>query len=169
MWHQNCYHTRIQYPGHKRSWICDECALQPSEEKLEVEAEQAAQAERAGGLKRRKAQTTDKYAYKPVTRVSGQAKPGMKITDPRESHLAEGTWSTKHTHGGGKGSKQQEQTGAASAFTVGQEILAKWKRTHGWYDAVIQQINDDGTYWLLYDDGDEDKCVIARDIKTVDM
>jgi hypothetical protein len=50
----------------------------------------------------------------------------------------------------------EEDTGPVALYKAGQKVRAKW---HGGavYDATIQGVNDDGTYDVIYSDGDRDK------------
>ena len=60
---------------------------------------------------------TKKGAVKDVTRVSGQAAPGLRIADPREGHLQAATWVDNHTRGGGEGSRKRRKVPGMIAHT----------------------------------------------------
>ena len=37
----------------------------------------------------------------------------------------------------------------------GDKAQAKWKHGHRWFNVVVDFVNDDGTYSLSYEDGDQ--------------
>lgn len=99
-------------------------------------------------------------------RVDGKAAPGLKIADPRGSHLEEAIWVTAHTRGGGKGSKRRKSAegaegaeGSAAApleFKVGDDVEAKMRGiTYGYFEGHITKANDDGTFVVHFDDGSD--------------
>jgi hypothetical protein len=66
--------------------------------------------------------------------------------------------------GGGGGGSSDGTTavnvnvdGTTSVPTVGSVVTARWKaRGSKWFGARVKTINDDGTFRIMYDDGDED-------------
>jgi len=44
-------------------------------------------------------------------------------------------------------------------FAVGSKIAARWEGGDDWFDGTIAQVNSDGTYDILYSDGDEEDTV----------
>ena len=47
--------------------------------------------------------------------------------------------------------------GTTAVPTVGSVVTARWKaRGSKWFGARVKTINDDGTFRIMYDDGDED-------------
>ena len=47
--------------------------------------------------------------------------------------------------------------GTTAVPTVGSVVTARWKaRGSKWFGARVKTINDDGTFGIVYDDGDED-------------
>ena len=96
--------------------------------------------------------------------MSGEAAPGLRLADPRESHMKEGAWNTNHTRGGGSGSGYKEKSTGAHEFTAGQAVLAKFKSLPGKYPGTINVDNGDGTYVVVYEDGDIDNKVKAKNI-----
>ena len=113
LWHQNCYHYRIIYPGDDKAWKCDECQMKLDKEEAAEEAEEAQRASRLPRIKK----VTKKGAVKDVTRVSGQAAPSLRIADPREGHLQAATWVDNHTRGGGEGSRKRRKVPGMIAHT----------------------------------------------------
>ena len=69
--------------------------------------------------------------------------------------------------GGGGGGSSDGTTavnvnvdGTTSVPTVGTVVTARWKaRGSKWFGARVKTINDDGTFGIMYDDGDEDRKV----------
>ena len=53
--------------------------------------------------------------------------------------------------------------GAVHKFGLGATVLAKWQLGDDWYEADVKGHNPDGTYHLLYIDGDEDDNGVASD------
>ena len=50
--------------------------------------------------------------------------------------------------------------GTTAVPTVGSVVTARWKaRGSKWFGARVKTINDDGTFGIMYDDGDEDRKV----------
>ena len=66
--------------------------------------------------------------------------------------------------GGGSGGSSDGTTavnvnvdGTTAVLTVGTVVTARWKaRGSKWFGARVKTINDDGTFGIVYDDGDED-------------
>lgn len=163
LWHQNCYLTRIVYPGDDVKWFCDECQMAMDEEEKARVEEDARRASRLPRIKK----VTRAGATKDVTRVDGKAMPGLRIADPAESHLEAATWVTNHTRGGGKESKRSTAVDAgAETFQVGDRVEARMTGCgRGFYDGTIAEENSDGTFVVEFDDGDVDKGVKEKNIR----
>ena len=86
------------------------------------------------------------------------------------SGTASGEYSTRRgggsssAGGGGSGGSSDGTTavnvnvdGTTAVLTVGTVVTARWKaRGSKWFGARVKTINDDGTFGIVYDDGDED-------------
>lgn len=53
---------------------------------------------------------------------------------------------------------------APSSFSVGQKIIAQWGGTEDWYLGKIEAAHQDGTYDVLFDDGDREVTKPASNI-----
>ena len=51
------------------------------------------------------------------------------------------------------------------SFTMKQCVEARFKGSKEYYSGFISKKNEDGTYHVIFDDGDEDGCVIADHIR----
>ena len=59
--------------------------------------------------------------------------------------------------GGGGGGGSSDGTTAVNVNVVGTIVTARGKaRGSKWFGARVRTINDDGTFGIVYDDGDED-------------
>lgn len=54
-------------------------------------------------------------------------------------------------------------------YTHTQSVRAKWKSTDDMYDARIIRCNSDGTYAVMYSDGDRDENCPERNIYSLDI
>ena len=86
------------------------------------------------------------------------------------SGTASGEYSTRcggssSSAGGGGGGGSSDGTtavnvnvdGTTAVLKVGTIVTARWKaRGSKWFGARVKTINDDGTFRIMYDDGDED-------------
>ena len=64
-----------------------------------------------------------------------------------------------------KTEKKKEETTAS--FEVGQQVEAKF-RGKKWFKGTIMKVNDDGTYFIQYDDGDKEKRVKSKHIREIE-
>ena len=56
--------------------------------------------------------------------------------------------------------------GGGSSISVGDKVEAKCKGSARHYPGKVRRDNGDGTYYVLFDDGDKDPAVPERDIKS---
>ena len=54
---------------------------------------------------------------------------------------------------------------ASGGFEAGAQILARYKGKKKWYKGTVMKRNDDGTYEIMYDDGDKESGVSADLVK----
>ena len=53
-------------------------------------------------------------------------------------------------------------------FTKGQEVQANYSGEGEWFRGKIAQVNSDGTYDILYDDGESEQGVTEANIRALD-
>lgn len=60
-----------------------------------------------------------------------------------------------------EGVKPASTSGTANAYKVGEKIEGYFEEYKAWFGGTIKSINEDGTYYVTYDDGDEEKRVLS--------
>ena len=53
----------------------------------------------------------------------------------------------------------------SGGFEAGMQVLARYKGKKKWYPGTVMKRNDDGTYEIMYDDGDKESGVSADFVK----
>ena len=58
---------------------------------------------------------------------------------------------------------------ASGGFEAGTQVLARYKGKKKWYPGTVMKRNDDGTYEIMYDDGDKESGVSADFVKAAEV
>jgi len=61
--------------------------------------------------------------------------------------------------------KQVDRPKGAPAFDEGDRVEALYEEEHEWYSATVDKVNEDGTFNLTWDDGDESATLKANQIR----
>ena len=63
----------------------------------------------------------------------------------------------------------EEDKATSGGFEAGTKILARYKGKKRWYGGTVMKRNEDGSYDIMYDDGDKESGVAAEFVKAAEV